>query len=193
MDVHAALAHFEDTFKHQIAQILHHARGSAPGGIGGDWQEVVAHFGLPARSNAERAQLAGQAGHTRGAVPDELEAVLGVLARQAMHVLHGMGHAFGPQLAHDPEAQARHRELISHVQAMPAEQRRAYADEAKPKTGTGIAGLFANAAATAKITPWANISYDSHFTLACPGCGSPQRKRLIFNCEYCGASLFGAD
>jgi len=193
MDVHAALAQFEDTFKHQVAQILHHARGSAPGGVGGDWAEVVAHFGLPAKSNAERSQLAGQAGHARGALPDEVAAVLGVLSQQAEQVLTNMGHAFGPALAADPTAAARLQELAGKVQSMPTEQRKVYTDETKPKAGTGIAGLFANAAATSKLTPWANLKYDSHFTLSCPGCGSPQRQRLIFNCEYCGASLFGAD
>lgn len=193
MDAHAALAQFEDTFKQQIAMIVHHARSAAPGGVGGDWAEVVQHFGLPAKNNAERAQLAGQASHTRGAMPEELEAVLGALAEQAGQVLGQMGQVFGPQLAADADAAARYRELSEQVQRMPGEQRKAYTDETKPKTGTGIAGLFANAAATAKLSPWANVKYDSHFTLSCPGCGSPQRQRLIFNCEYCGANLFGTD
>ena len=191
MHARQALDHFEQAFKQQVAMILHHAKGCAPGGVGGDWQDVVAHFGLPAQSNAQRAAAAGQAGHTRGALPDEVEGVLRVLSQQASQVLANMGHVYGPHFAADPGAASQLGELQRHVAETPTEQRRAYAGDGKPK-GAGVAGIFANAAATAALAPWASANFDRHFTLQCPGCGSPQRTRLRFDCEYCGASLFAA-
>lgn len=191
MNVHQVLEQFEATLKNQVAQLQAAAKSAAPGGIG-DWEGVVAQFGLPAIERGERARLAGSRGHTRGALPDEFEQVVARLGEQARALLGQIHGWHGAELAADPNAAARIQTLAQTVTNLASEQRRAYEDSVKPKTGVGgLAGIFANASATAKLSPWANLEYDNHLTLTCPGCGSPQRTRLVFDCEYCGSSLFG--
>lgn len=191
MNVAHLLDQFEATLKNQLAQIRESAKSAAPGGVG-EWEEVVTHFGLTGPARADRVKQAGQRGHTRGAFPEEFEAVVGVLGRQASQVLQQMQSWHGPALAADPATVSRLQTLAGKIQQLASEQRKAYEDETKPKTGVGgIAGIFANANATAKLAWWKDIEYDEQLTLACPGCGSPQRTRLNFDCEYCGASMFG--
>lgn len=193
MDVFAVLQQFEATLKNQVAQLQAAAKSAAPGGVG-DWEGVVAQFGLPAQSRADRVKQAGQRGHTRGALPDEFEAVVVALARSAGQVLSQIQSWHHHAITSDPSAGARVRGIAELLERLPAEQRRAYEDSIKPKPGVaGLAGIFANASATAKLTPWADLEYDSQLTLTCPGCGSPQRTRLRFDCEYCGSSLFAND
>lgn len=190
MSVDQVLEQFEATLKNQVAQLQAAARSAAPGGIG-DWEQIVAQFGLPAMDRPERARQAGARGHTRGALPDEFEAVVAKLAEQARGLLDQILGWHGAELSANPQAAARIQALVQSVANLATEQRRAYQDSIKPKTGVGaLAGIFANASATAKLTPWASLEYDNHLTLTCPGCGSPQRTRLVFDCEYCGSSLF---
>jgi ribosomal protein L37AE/L43A len=191
--IHPLLDQFEATLKNQVAQLQAAAKSAAPGGVG-DWEGVVAHFGLPPIDRAQRVQQAGQRRHTRGAFPEEFEAVVARLGQQAAQMLAQMQHWHAAALAADPSAAQRVQGLAQTVAELAAEQRRAYEDGLKPKTGVGgLAGIFANASATAKLTPWADLEYDTHLTLSCPSCGSPQRTRLVFCCEYCGSSLFGPD
>ena len=193
MHVDQLLDQFEATLKNQLAQLQEAAKSAAPGGVG-DWEGVVAHFGLPPIERARRVQQAGQRGHTRGAFPEEFEAVVDQLAQQAQQLLTQLHGWHAAALAADPAAAGRLEQLTQTVASLAAEQRRAYEDGLKPTTGVGgLAGIFANASATAKLSPWAELEYDTHLTLSCPGCGSPQRTRLVFDCEYCGSSLFGPD
>ncbi len=180
------LDHFEFTLKNQVAELQSAAKCSAPGGVG-DWEQIVAHFGLPAIARTERVKQAGLRGHRRGAFSEEFEAVMGALAVQAGLVLQQLDRQYGPAMGRC----ARFVELVHMVQVLAREQREAYEDAIRPRTGTsGLASIFANASATSKLTPWANLEYDPQLTLSCPSCGSPQRTRLIFECEYCGSSLF---
>jgi ribosomal protein L37AE/L43A len=194
MNIDNVLDQFEATLKNQIAQLQAAAKSAAPGGVG-DWEAIVTHFGagggVPGIERTERLKQAGQRGHTRGAFPEEFEAVVAVLARQAGELLVQLGGWHQAALAADPAAAARIQALRSSVDQLATKQREAYEDGIKPRTGVGgLAGIFANASATSKLTPWANLQYDPQLTLACPSCGSPQRTRLVFNCEYCGTSLF---
>ncbi|HGG56617.1 MAG TPA: hypothetical protein ENK31_02345 [Nannocystis exedens] len=180
------LDHFEFTLKNQVAELQTVAKCSAPGGVG-DWEQIVAHFGLPAIERKERVKQAGLRRHHRGAFSEEFEAVMGVLAAQAGLVLQQLERQFGPALANH----MRFAEFVRMVGTLAADQRAAYEDAIQVRTGTsGLASIFANASATSKLTPWANLEYDPQMTLSCPSCGSPQRTRLIFDCEYCGSSLF---
>lgn len=191
MHVAHLLDQFEATLKNQLAQIRESAKSAAPGGVG-EWEGVVTHFGLTGPARADRVKQAGQRGHSRGAFPEEFEAVVGALALQANQVLQNMQAWYGPALAADPSTATRLQTLAGKVQQLGSEQRKAYEDEIKPKTGVGgIAGIFANAQATAQLVWWKDLEYDEHLTLACPTCGSPQRTRLRFDCEYCGSSMFG--
>ncbi len=180
------LDHFEFTLKNQVAELQNAAKSSAPGGVG-DWEDIVAHFGIAAIARVERVKQAGIRGHHRGAFSEEFEAVMGALAVQAGGVLQQLDRLYGPAIT----SSARFAELVRMVQALAKEQREAYEDAIRPRTGTsGLASIFANASATSRLTPWANLEYDPQLTLSCPSCGSPQRTRLIFDCEYCGSSLF---
>lgn len=191
MYVHQLLDQFEATLKNQLAELQAAAKSAAPGGVG-DWEGIVAHFGLPTIERAERVRQAGQRRHTRGALPEEFEAAVERLAGEAGQMLTRLRGWHADAIAADPSATQRLQLLGHQIATLAAEQRRAYEDELAPKTGVGgLAGIFANASATAKLTPWAQLEYDTHLTLSCPGCGSPQRTRLVFDCEYCGSSLFG--
>ena len=190
MHTQRVLDQFEATLKNQVAQLQAAAKSAAPGGVG-DWESVVGHFGLSGLERAERVKEAGRRGHTRGAFPEEFEAVVGVLAEQASQTLAQIKQWHGQALAADPALAGRVQSLDGLVSELAKQQRQAYEDAIKPKTGVaGLAGIFANASATSKLTPWANLEYDAQLTLSCPSCGSPQRTRLRFDCEYCASSLF---
>ena len=54
---------------------------------------------------------------------------------------------------------------------------------------SGVSSLFANAKATAKKTPWANVKVETSVTLNCPACGAPQEVAADFMCRYCRAPM----
>jgi hypothetical protein len=188
MDPSAHLDHFEATLKNQVAMIADAAR-SSPAGGGPRWVEIVIHFGLPDIEN--RGQVAGQRKHPRGAFPEEVESVMGVLAQQAHHTLQQM-LGWGLLQAR-PDLQPRVQMLQTRLASLAEEQRKSYEDALAPKkvTGAGVGGIFANAMATKQINPWADLKYDQQYTLSCPGCGAPQQMELEFNCRFCGGSMFG--
>ena len=189
-DPATVLDSFEATLRNQIAFVLHTASGCPPGG-GPAWDEVLGHFGIQGVGPDRRGPLAASRGLMRGAFPEELEQVMLALSHMAWNTLQGM-HAWG--LTHDrPELQAKWQALAQRVQVLAAEQRGAYEAELKPKpaVGAGVAAIFANARATAQINPWGHLSYSDRLTLTCPGCGAPQQAALVFDCRFCGNSLFG--
>lgn len=177
---------FEATLRNQVAFVLETAAGSPPGG-GPAWDGVLGRFGIPGAPPDRRGALAASRGHTRGAFPEEVEAVLLALSHLAFRTLQ---HLHAPE---SPPLQARLYALGEQVSSLAAVQRRAYEELLKPRpvVGAGVAGIFANARATAQLNPWGHLKYDDHLTLACPGCGAPQQAQLVFDCRFCGSSLFG--
>lgn len=191
MHLDLLLEQFEATLKNQVAELQAAASSAAPGGVG-DWERIVAYFGLPTSLKKQRVQAAIQRQHRRGAFPEEFEAVTEALAQQAELLLNQIQLWHSATLASEPAARARVGSLLETVRGLAQNQRTAYEASITPKTGVaGLAGIFANASATASLTPWAHVTYDTQLTLSCPGCGSPQCTRLAFDCEFCGASLFG--
>ena len=188
-DPAAMLEAFETTLRNQVAFVLEIAAGSPAGG-GPAWDGVLGRFGLDGAPPDRRGALAAARGHTRGAFPEEVEAVLLALSHLAFTTL-GQMQAGAAAL---PHAQPRLQALAQKVSTLAADQRRAYEELLRPRpvVGAGVAGIFANARATAQLNPWGHLKYDDRLTLSCPGCGAPQQAHLVFDCRFCGSSLFGS-
>jgi hypothetical protein len=190
VDPATVLANFEATLRNQVALVLETATGSPAGG-GPRWDEVLGSMGVTGVPAAERGAVASQRQHNRGAFPEEVEAVFLALAHQAWDTLqqiHGWGLA-----QQRPDLQGKLDALAQQIRTLSADQRQAYEEGLRPKpvVGAGVAAIFANARATAQINPWGHLKYSDQLTLACPGCGAPQQAQLVFDCRFCGNSLFG--
>jgi hypothetical protein len=187
-DPAAMLEAFEATLRNQVAFVLETAAGSPAGG-GPAWAGVLERFGIEGAPPDRRGAVAASRGQTRGAFPEEVEAVLLALSHLASVTLRQMQ----TMAAEEPHAQARLQSLVGRVSTLATDQRRAYEDLLRPRpvVGAGVAGIFANARATAQLDPWRSCKYDDHLTLSCPGCGAPQQAHLVFDCRFCGSSLFG--
>ena len=59
----------------------------------------------------------------------------------------------------------------------------------KQAVAASVNSVFANAQATAKLTPWANVKIDAAKVLECGPCGAPQEVALDFVCRYCKAPM----
>jgi hypothetical protein len=187
-DPAAMLEAFEATLRNQVAFVLETAAGSPAGG-GPAWAGVLERFGIEGAPPDRRGAVAASRGQSRGAFPEEVEAVLLALSHLASVTLRQMQAMAATQ----PHAQARLQSLVGRVSTLATDQRRAYEDLLRPRpvVGAGVAGIFANARATAQLDPWRSCKYDDHLTLSCPGCGAPQQAHLVFDCRFCGSSLFG--
>lgn len=190
-DPAATIDAFEATLRNQVAFVLETAAQSPAGG-GPVWDGVLGRFGIAGAPADRRGALAAGRGQTRGALPEEVEAVLLSLSHMAWATLQGL-HALGEPSGRSDLA-ARLSGLANQVSTLAVVQRRAYEDLLRPKpvVGAGVAAIFANARATAQLNPWGHLKYDDQLTLACPGCGAPQQVELQFDCRFCGGSLFGA-
>lgn len=188
MDPAAALDQFESTLRNQVAFVLEVAT-SSPAGGGPKWSEVLAQFSIQGVEPSQRGAVASQRRHNRGAFPEEVEAVLLALSHQAWAALQGLWGWAQSQ----PELAPRITAVGERVRTLSTDQRKAYEEGLRPKpvVGAGVAGIFANARATAQINPWGHLSYSDQLTLTCSGCGAPQQAELVFDCRFCGNSLFG--
>ena len=65
------------------------------------------------------------------------------------------------------------------------------ADVCPPKAAVAasVNSVFANAQATAKLTPWANVKIDATKVFECHACGAPQEVALDFVCRYCKSPM----
>jgi hypothetical protein len=187
----AVLDRFESVLFGHIGHVLDVAATSPAGGAG-RWEDVLAHFGLEGIPREERGAAAAQRGQPRGAFPEEVERVLQSIVMMAHSSLNQFRGAHGPALQADPAAQARVSALAARLGILVSEQREAYERQLRAKpSGTGVAAIFANARATAEISPWKGWSMEYQRTLQCPGCGAAQQAELVFTCKYCGSNLFG--
>lgn len=188
----ALLDRFESVLFGHIGHVLEVAATSPAGGAG-RWEELMTHFGLQGMPREERGPTAAKRGHPRGAFPEEVEQVLQAIATMASSSLGELRAVHEPALRADPGAAARLDAIAMRLGVLALEQRRVYESELRPKptTGAGVAGIFANARATAEIRPWKRWTMDHHMTLQCPGCGAAQQAELVFTCKYCGGNLFG--
>jgi hypothetical protein len=185
------LDRFESVLFGHVGHVLEVA-ASSPAGGAGRWEDVLAHFGLRGIPREERGAAAAKRGHTRGAFPEEVELVLQSIVMMAHRSLNDLQGTYGGALQSDPAAATRLSALGARLGVLVAEQREAYERQLRAKpTGAGVAAIFANARATAEISPWKNWSVEYQRTLQCPGCGAAQQAELVFTCKYCGSNLFG--
>jgi hypothetical protein len=186
------LDRFESVLFGHVGHVLEVAATSPAGGAG-RWEEVLGHFGIEGMPRAERGPAAARRGHARGAFPEEVELVLQAIVAMATASLADLRHVYGGALAADPGAAARVQAMSARLGGLALEQRQAYEAGVRPKpvVGTGVAAIFANAKATAEISPWKSWTNQYQTTLQCPGCGAAQQAELVFTCKYCGGNLFG--
>jgi hypothetical protein len=183
---------FESVLFGHIGHVLEVAAISPAGGAG-RWEEVLTHFGLEGMPREERGPTAAKRRHPRGAFPEEVELVLQAIVHMAHASLTELRGAYGGALQADPSAAARVSALATRLGVLAVEQRQVYERQLRPKKsgGAGVAGIFANARATAEISPWKSWTTEYQSTLQCPGCGAAQQAELVFTCKYCGGNLFG--
>lgn len=187
------------------AQIATHVRAicgtaaSVPAGGGPAWDQMLAYYRLRAFSPDERVSVARALGMTRGATPGEVHVVLEALARWA--------HAEASRLAQDPglAGHPRLRTLAQDLAAMPARETEVYersvglvrapmpppAAPAGPAPMPALGNIFANAQATSKEVPWANMQYKQTAVLTCVHCGGPQEVAQDFLCRFCRRPIAG--
>lgn len=190
MDPASVLQNFEATLRNQVALVLETATGSPAGG-GPQWDRVLSAFAITGVAADERGAVARQRGRTRGAFAEEVERVLVALSQQAWATLQQIqGWGLTRQR---PDLQPHLDALAQQIHTLSVDQCKAYEDGLRPRrvVGAGVASIFANAKATAQINPWGQLKYSDQLTLSCPGCGAPQRAELVFDCKFCGSSLFG--
>jgi hypothetical protein len=114
--------------------------------------------------------VAASYGATAATRPDQL--------RQALTAVEQWARQVGPT----PEVAAHLDTFVSEAM-----------DEAVPKQGAvaGLAMIFANATANAGWWAQQRAGAGSTYVARCHGCGATQQKVLIFDCQYCGAPLYG--
>ena len=186
------LDRFESVLFGHVGHVLEVAATSPAGGAG-RWEEVLRHFGIEGMPRQERGPAAAKRGHARGAFPEEVEHVLQAIAHLAYASLTDLTRAHDGALRADPQAAHRVHTIAAGLGMLALQQRQAYEEQLRPKpaTGAGVAGIFANARATAEISPWKQWTAEYQTTLRCPGCGAAQQAELVFTCKYCGGNLFG--
>lgn len=198
----------------QIAQLEHHLDGharyllgaaqSCPFGGNHDWDRVLAHYGGtqdPPLMRLEQAQASGQ---SRGATLNEVRRAAEGLRAQATAEMDriiapvpigaaGMITAVGGGTGH-VELEGRIATVRARLSRIPDElvaQHAATVCPPKAAVAASVSSVFANATATAKLTPWANVKFDVTKVLECRACGAPQQVELDFFCRYCRSPMNG--
>jgi hypothetical protein len=182
-----------------LGAIQRAAFGSPPGG-GPEWDGILRHYAVPALDPQERAMIVSCMHLSRGAVPAEVRVVFTGLqswAQRELEQLRASGAANSPTFGTlqqrvatlvDSEIAAYERALgIAPSAPMPAP----VSAPAAP-AGPSLASIFANANATAKEVPWANMKHKSVVNLNCVHCGGPQEQPQDFMCKYCRRPIAGS-
>lgn len=190
----AALNAIERELDEHVAYVLRTAT-SAPAGGDGSWDAVLHHYNVALVAPEIRRSFAQSSGLARGAVPAEVRRALDTLVTWAMSRV--------AQTVADPQHPAR-RAAESRITSLPRERATQYLRAIDPSAApdpfaatppapaVAVSSIFANASATAGLTPWANSQGTSVNSLMCPSCGASQEVALHFTCRYCRAPLGGA-
>jgi hypothetical protein len=181
--------------------ILSSAAACPPGG-NRTWDQVLAHYGASPDDALTRLEQAQQAGQSRGATLKEvrraLEAMLVSAKRELDRVVPpvpigagGLVSAVGAGTS-DPSFEHYVASLRAKLTRIPDEALARYtSDVCPPKAAVAasVNSVFANAQATAKLTPWANVKIDAAKVFECHACGAPQEVALDFVCRYCKSPM----
>lgn len=199
MDVQAVSAQLQQIDANvdgHVRWILQSAGACPPGG-NRSWDQVLAHYGAKPDAALARLEEAQQAGQSRGATLKEvrraLEAMLSSaraeLDRVVPPVQWGAAVVAGTADANFEHYVATLRAKLTRI---PDEALARYTSEVCPPkaaVAASVNSVFANAQATAKLTPWANVKIDAAKVLECNACGAPQEVALDFVCRYCKSPM----
>lgn len=199
--VGAQLRQIDANIDGHVRWILQSAGACPPGG-NRSWDQVLAHYGAQPDAALTRLTEAQQAGQTRGATQKEvrraLEAMLAAakteIDRVAPPVSVGLGNmvsAIGAGTS-DPNFEHYVASLRAKLTRVPDEALAQYTMNVCPPqaaVAASVNSVFANAQATAKLTPWANVKIDATKVFECHACGAPQEVALDFTCRYCRSPM----
>lgn len=179
-----------------VRWILQSAAACPPGG-NRSWDQVLAHYGAHPDAALARLEEAQQAGQSRGATLKEVRRALDAMLTSARAELDRLvppvqwGGAVVAGTS-DPNFEHYVATLRAKLTRIPDEALARYtADVCPPKAAVAasVNSVFANAQATAKLTPWANVKIDATKVFECHACGAPQEVALDFVCRYCKSPM----
>jgi hypothetical protein len=194
--VAAQLQQIDANVDGHVRWILQSAAACPPGGNRA-WDQVLAHYGQKPDAALARLEEAQQAGQSKGATLKEVRRAIDAMlagARGELDKVVPPVHVGGAIVAgtSDPAFEHYVASLRAKLTRLPDEVLARYtADVCPPKhaVAASVNSVFANAQATAKLTPWANLKIDAAKVLECFACGAPQEVALDFACRYCRSPM----
>lgn len=173
-----------------LTRLREAALAAGPAELSG-WDAVLEKTHLTAPPMPARLLRYQQLKLSRGALPDEFQAVLQVIARQSVGRLEAIIDSDPADTGHHGASASRCGLLRAKLVALVDREGAAYTSLLRPpKPGGGLGGIFARARATASIDPWKTGKWSQAVTLSCVSCGAPQEVELEFYCTYCRNPLF---
>ena len=190
MSAGPALDALESDLAGALARLRQAALAAGPAQLS-DWDALLEKTHLKPPPMPARLLRYQQLKLNRGALPDELQAVLQAVARQAVGRLDAI-------IESDPAGTGHHGAYASRCGLLRAQlvglvDREGASYKAllrPPKPGGGLGGIFARARATSALDPWKAGKWEQAVTLSCVSCGAPQEVELEFHCHYCRNPLF---
>lgn len=194
--VSAQLQQIDANLDGHVRWILQSAGACPPGGNRA-WDQVLAHYGQHPDAPLARLEEAQQAGQSRGATLKEVRRAIEAMLAQARAeidrlvppVQWGAQQVAGTS---DPAFEHYVASLRAKLTRIPDEALARYtADVCPPRAAVAasVGSVFANAQATAKLAPWANVKIDATKVFECSACGAPQEVALDFTCRYCKSPM----
>jgi hypothetical protein len=193
-EIYTRLHGIEGHIDGHVRWILDTAAACPPGG-NGSWDKVLAHYGASPDPALKRLEDAQQAGQSRGATLLEVRRALEAMLAQAKAELDKVVPPVAIGLGagtNDVNLEGRVATLRARLTSIPDEAGARYAQTVCPPkaaVAASVNSVFANAQATAKLTPWANYKLDPAKVLSCHSCGAPQEVALDFVCRYCKSPM----
>lgn len=194
--VSAQLQQIDANVDGHVRWIVQTAAACPPGG-NRTWDQVLAHYGAKPDAPLARLEDAQQAGQSRGATLKEVRRAIDAMLSQAKAELDRLvppvqwGAAVVGGTS-DPAFEHYVASLRAKLTSIPDEALARYTAEVCPPkaaVAASVNSVFANAQATAKLTPWANYKIDAAKVFECHACGAPQEVALDFVCRYCKSPM----
>jgi hypothetical protein len=197
-----AIEALDQRFEQHVGFLRARALACPPGGAR-PWDEALTHYQVSGDPAHVRVQSARDSGQRAGATVEEFRRAIEALARFAgdelERTLAGLGYDAGSAAQHrgspDGALCAQRVEMfrarLRSAVEVEAERYGREVGAGEHKTvGASVSSVFANASATAKLTPWANVKVDPATVMTCWTCGAPQERPLDFKCRYCRNALY---
>ena len=173
-----------------IEYVMEAASSCPPSGAGG-WSQVLQTYQIAPAEISDRASRIAVHKNAQGALPEDVRPVLQAVVNMAANSLYQIANQWGPVLAADPLLGQRMQQLQTRLGTLVDEKLKDYEGRLEPDPPGSVGGIFANVAATAKMSPWADLKWKRNMPLSCVGCGAPQAAALDFVCAHCGGPLAG--